>query len=332
MRRVHHFAILDRRGGPLDVVAPGDFTLGFRAAAGRPALPPGALAYCADLERERLLFTCHAADTLATLFQAPFLFVEQLRSAGGVVSVPLERLPELGIAPGRAAPVFVFSIGRAGTTLLAAVLAAAGLRSASEPDLLTQAAVLTDEQRAKLPQDADCAMVTACVESLAQVLGQGAFLKLRSQCNGRPLTLIEATPRSRAVFVLRGVYSWAISRHRAFREPPNHVAMLLRQAVDALDKLFFARVPMNVIWFEDLVRDPLGVLATIAPQARPDPRRVATVMARDSQEGTILGRQVIRVNEVTRDYLRAFDIEWEGARATATWGAETRALLHRMFN
>jgi hypothetical protein len=329
---VHHFAILDRRGGPIDIVGPADFTLDFRAAAAKPALPPGALAYCADLERERLLFTCHAPDALATMFQAPFLFVEQLRMAGGVVSVPLERLPELGIAPGRAAPVFVFSIGRAGTTLLAAVLAAAGLRSASEPDLLTQAVMLTDAQRAQLPPDADCAMVTACVETLGQVLGAGAFLKLRSQCNLRPLTLIEASPRSRAVFVLRGVYGWAVSRHRAFREPPNHVAMLLRQAMDALDKLLHAKVPLAVIWFEDLVRDPLGVLAAIAPQARPDPGRVAAVMARDSQEGTILGRSVIQVNEVTRDYLRAFDIAWEGARATATWGGETRALLHRMFN
>jgi hypothetical protein len=331
VRLVHHYAITDRRGGPLDVVAPDDFSLAFRAAAPRSALPQGALAYCADLARERLLFTCHTAQGLQDVFAAPFMFTEQLRAAGSVVSVPMELLPEIGIAPGHAAPVFVFSIGRAGTTLLASVLAAAGLHAASEPDLLTQATMLTDEQRALLPPGADCAMITACVETIGRALGQGAFLKLRSQCNARPLTLLEATPRCRAIFVLRGAYAWAVSRHRAFREPPNHVAMLLRQAMDALDKLLHARAPLMIVWFEELARDPLAVLASIAPQARPDPRRIASAMARDSQEGTILGRTVIQVNEVTRDYLRAFDIAWEGARASATWGGETHALLHRMF-
>jgi hypothetical protein len=330
-RLVHHFAITDRRGGPAGVVSPEDFGLSLRAVSPAPYLPRGALAYCADIARERVLFTCHAQDDLPGMFEAPFLYLEQLRTAGSVIAVPFERLDELGLAEGGAAPVFVFSPGRAGTTLLARMLVAAGEPCASEPDMLTQSVCLTQTQRQMLPPGMDGVLSTMCVESLGRVLGRGAFIKLRSQCNEGAMTLVGAAPWSRVIFMVRGARSWAASRHRAFREPPNHLAMLLRHAMEALDSMVRADVQVDIVWFETLVADPLAALRFCAPDAQPDPARIAEVMARDSQGGTLLAREKVGMADLAPGFFTTFTAFWHGARATADWTPKTWALLEEMW-
>jgi len=315
----------------MGMVAPGDFELSLRAASSAPYLPRGALAYCADMARERVLFTCHAQDDLPGLFEAPFLYLEQLRTAGSVISVPFERLDELGLAAGAAAPVFIFSPGRAGTTLLARVLLAAGVPCASEPDMLTQAVGLTEVQRQMLAPGMDGILSSMCVESLGRVLGRGAFIKLRSQCNEGALTLVGAAPWSRVIFLVRGARSWAISRNRAFAEPPNHLAMLLRHAMEALDSLVRADVQLDILWFETLVADPLAALRFCAPGARPDPARIARVMAQDSQGGTLLARERVGMADPSPGFFTSFTAYWHGARATADWTPKTWGLLDEMW-
>jgi hypothetical protein len=331
-RLVHHSAITERRGAPNGMVAPEDFTLSLRAASTAPYLPRGALAYCADIARERVLFTCHAQDDVPAMFEAPFLYLAQLRTAGSVISVPLERLDELGLAEGAAAAVFVFSPGRAGTTLLARLLTAAGVPCASEPDMLTQAVCLTETQRQMLPPGMDVVLATTCIGSLGRVLGRGAFIKLRSQCNEGAMTLVGAAPGSRVVFMMRGARSWAFSRHRAFAEPPNHLAMLLRHAMEALDAMIRAGVQVDILWFETLVADPLAALRLCAPEARPDPARIAEVMARDSQGGTLLARELVGNADLDPGLFWAFTGQWHGARATADWTPKTWGLLEQMWS
>jgi len=313
------------------MVSPEDFGLSLRAASSAPYLPRGALAYCADAARERVLFTCHAQHDLQGLFEAPFLYLEQLRTAGSVISVPFERLDELGLAAGAAAPVFIFSPGRAGTTLLARVLAAAGVPCASEPDMLTQAVSLTEVQRQMLPPGIEGVLSAICVESLGRVLGRGAFIKLRSQCNEGALALVGAAPWSRVIFLLRGARSWAISRNRAFGEPPNHLAMLLRHAMEALDSLVRADVQLDILWFETLVSDPLAALRFCAPESRPDPARIARVMAQDSQGGTLLAREKVGLADPSPGFFTTFTAYWHGARATADFTPKTWALLDEMW-
>jgi hypothetical protein len=312
-------------------VAPGDFELSLRATSQTPTLPPGALAYCADMDRERVLFTCHAQNVLPALFAGPFLYLEQVRTAGSVISIPFERLhdlPPMEVAP---APVFIFSPGRAGTTLLSKVLAAAGLPSASEPDMLTQAACLTQAQLQPLPPGADRMMAAICTEALARVLGPGAFLKLRSQCNARPLALVQASPGSRVIFVMRKAMGWAMSRKRAFNEPPNHIAMLLHEALEAHDQMVRAQVPIDVLWFETLVSDPMAALRLCAPRAHPDPACIAKAMASDSQSGTLLAREMLAPPETDQAYFEEFEQQWHGAQAGAPWTPRTWMLRDEMW-
>jgi hypothetical protein len=329
-RLVQHFSIASRRGGPLGIVAPDDVELTLRAASDAPVLPPGALAYCADIVRERVLFTCHAAADLPAVFAGTFHFVDQLRLAGSVLSVPFERLGELGLEHGQAEPVLIFSAGRAGSTLLAKLLAGVGLPCASEPDMLTQMVCLPEEVRRGLAPGVDIEMAGVCMAALARVLGRGAFLKLRSQCNANPLLLLGGAASGRVVFLLRQARVWALSRRRAFSEGPAHIANILRETMEALDTVLRSGVPCEVVWFETVLRDPRGALRICAPGARPDPARIAAVMARDAQGGTILAREAVAV-AVEEGFVPAFEAAWAGAQATAVWGERTWRYVEAMW-
>ena len=329
-RRLLHYEVVARRDGPLDIVAPDDFVLEWTSSAEVGTLPSNTLAYCADFASERVLFTCHAAGDMAALFSAPFLFIEQLRLAFQVIAVPFERLDELEPDAPATQPVFVFSPGRTGSTLLARVLGAAGLACASEPDMLTQVAWMGRPNRLRLP-GAEALLAGACVSALGRALGPGAFIKLRSQCNERPLAMIEATPGCRVIFMLRGMTGWALSRHRVFQEPPQSVAAVLRQAMDSLDKLAGAGVTFDVLWFETLAADPEAALRICAPGRKVSRRRLARVMAADSQEGTVLARSLVHGLPVQDGFMAAFAEAWDEARAGAVWSDQTESLLAEMW-
>jgi hypothetical protein len=174
-------------------------------------------------------------------------------------------------------------------------------------------------------------MAAICAESLARVLGPGAFLKLRSQCNARPLALVQAVPGSRVIFVLRKAMGWAMSRKRAFGEPPNHIAMLLREALEAHDQMVRAQVHIDVLWFETLVSDPMAALRLCAPEARPDAARIAAAMGRDSQDGTVLARNMLAPAAIDHAYFAEFEAQWHGAQAGAPWTPRTWALRDEMW-
>ena len=124
-RYVNTYTISQRREAQHDVVAPDDLSLSLAGPWPHEGLPAATLPYCADLARERALFTTHDGAGLAKLLAAAFMFNDQLETATGAISVPFERLDE-AIAPPPAPPVLVFSPGRTGSTLLVRLLAAAG--------------------------------------------------------------------------------------------------------------------------------------------------------------------------------------------------------------
>ncbi len=329
-RDINTYAIEARREAQLDLVDPTDLTLALQPAQAAAALPPGTLPYCADVARERVLFTVHDAAGLARLREAAFMFNAQLETAQAALSVPFEHLGESVGVPA-VPPVFVFSPGRTGSTLLVRLLAAHGLPCASEPDALTQVALLPKQAFALLPPGTREALAQACTAQLGHTLGAGLHVKLRSQCNGRPLLLTQAAPGCRVVFMLRGIASWALSRHRSFLEPPEIVASILRQAIDALDKLAFSGAPFDILWFETLCRDPEAALRICAPGVPPDAAALDAVMARDSQEGTAVARALVAAARAQDGFMAAFSQAWTEARTGAEWHPATERLLAEMW-
>jgi hypothetical protein len=322
-----YFDIEKRQSELRDGVAPDDFVL--RRRESPLPFPARALAYCADLQAERVLFSVHG-QRLNALFAAPFLYTAQLRDAVGMASVPFERLAELEGNLPAPRPTLIFSPGRTGSTLLARLLAASGAPCASEPDMPTQVCRFNREDRMRMGFAMEPALLRACVVALCRALGPAPFIKLRSQCNARPLALLAAAPGASAIFLVRRMRPWARSRHMAFGEPPLAVAFVLREAIDALDKLQSAGVPFRVLWFEDLVRDPAGALRACVPAHLVNRAAVARVMAEDSQGGTGVARDAVAASSADPGFGPGFEAAWEAARAGAEWGPGTLALLAAM--
>lgn len=331
-RLLHRHAIVARSGEPRDMVAADDFELEFQSALQPADMPRDALCYCADFAAERLLYTLLPGALAAEALRAPFLFSAQHQLAEGMVTVPFERAAEL---PGpNPAPVLIFSPGRTGSTLLTRLLTAAGRACASEPDLPTQICRLDEGAQARLSPAIENALVRAAAVSLASHLGPGLFVKLRSQCNARPEVLLAALPAARPLFMFRRILPWALSRHRAFAEPPDMVADILRTAVVAVDRLTRAGHAPRVVWFEDLLSDPAAFLADLLQDRHATRRalhaRVGPVMARDSQEGTSLARDLVQTRDIDADFLIGFHAEWAERRPTHHLGQRLEGLLQAL--
>jgi hypothetical protein len=325
-RRLLHFDIADRQHELRDTAAPDDFVLTRRETP--LPFPANALAYCADMQAERVLFSLHGPG-IAGLFQAAFLYAAQLRDARHIVTVPFERLAALDEAT-QCRPTLIYSPGRSGSTLLARLLAACGAPCASEPDMLTQVCRFGREERMRIGFDMEETLLHACLAALCRVLGAAPFIKLRSHCNARPLPLLQAAGGTAPILLMRRLLPWALSRHLTFGESPASVAAILRHTMDAADKLLGVAPAPRIVWFEDLRANPQAVLCACLPDARPDPACIARVMQSDSQAGTSVARAAVAAAVATPDFAETFTAAWVRARAGAEWAQATHALLADM--
>ena len=329
VRQIHRLTIAARRPSGIGYATAADLELTFDPS--EPSEGECALIHAADLARERALFTLHTPDGLRATVASTFLYASALDHAIAVSSVPFERLA----APrSRAAsPTFLFSIGRSGSTLLVQLLRAAGCQAASEPDWFTQICRLSEAERYFIGPAMEQAMVRAGVASLASHLGPRPFIKLRSQCNARPELLMQPMPGARAVLLLRGRRHWALSRWRAFREPPEQIADMLREGVTAYDHLADMGRPPLIVWYEDVLEDPAGALLAIQPGLTLDAdahARITAVMTEDSQAGTGLAREAVGPSDDDPAFFAAFEPEWQALRGRAARSDVARTLLQEL--
>jgi hypothetical protein len=327
LRQVLHATIASRRPSLAGHATAEDLDLLFDASPLQPHERP--LIHAADFRSERALYSLHSAEALRSALDAPFLYAAALDHACGMLSVPFERLHEWqdGEPP---RPCFIFSLGRTGSTLLVRLLRAAGCAAASEPDWFTQLCRLDDAARARLGAPMQRALVMAGVASLASALGAPPFIKLRSQCNARPESLVEAVPGARAVLMLRGRRAWALSRRRAFGESPEQIAGMLGEGVAAFDRLAAGGTAPLVMWYEDLLADPVAALHMMLPGRRLDSDALAIVMQEDSQSGTDLSRTQAAHHEADDGFVPAFDSAWRQVRLRVTSSPQAQALAEAL--
>jgi hypothetical protein len=271
----------------VSISSPGDFRLASlaplaREAAAREILLP----YCLDFVRRRSVYVGGVDTTAAQT--APFYYLYLRRTARRVVSVPWEsgaRHPEA-----TRAPVFLFSPGRCGSTLLSRILAAAGSANVSEPDFYTQATSAACAsrfnpfratiQRAIWNMGADL--------SLALDPAQSPVVKLRAESCRAPDLLLQPRER-RTIFLTRGFDSWARSNGKAFRNGAHKSVQkyLLAAAGYAWLK---QNSDCHLLRYEDLSADPLGAIEGLARFLGRGigTEAVLATMKEDSQEGTPL--------------------------------------------
>ena len=160
------------------------------------------------------------------LSQAPFAYADQHKHARRALRVPLKALEGLSHAvPPPAHVIFIFSIGRCGSTLLSDVLnTVPGVWSLSEPDVYSRLVMenYTSSERAGYPPEQVVRLIRACTRLLFRpppgVEASMFAVKFRSQANVQADLYHRANPGASFVFLYREALSWANSFYRMMRK------------------------------------------------------------------------------------------------------------------
>ncbi|KUM04478.1 sulfotransferase [Chromobacterium subtsugae] len=272
------------------------------------------LPLCVDWRAERLRYS--RWEDASPLSDAPFLYQRQRRQAAMLADIPFERLPELGQAEGMT-PTFIFSIGRCGSTLLSRMLAAVGEQAVSEPDALTNIALVDNAEQGRQAAEAGELIVRSCVEALRRACGPSPVIKLRAVCNLAAAAFVRALPNARYVFMFRGREDWVRSYSRAFGDSAAELEALLRQSAQAFQHLRAAGAEPELVWYEDLLADPAAALRRILPH-RADlaafEAPLAEALRADAQQGSILARSTLAARPVADGIVEEFEDLWRQSR------------------
>ena len=278
----------------------------FVLETGRPLDPsrmfdPDVSPYCFDFD-DRKLFCVSTPD----IGGATFFYQAQRQQARSVIKVPFDALPE---APSSA--TLIFSIGRCGSTLLHRAFDAAGVRSVSEPDFYTQAAL-------RRPGDA---ALRGVIGGATKLLGY-PVIKLRAECNHAPLLIAGAFRAPKVMFVLRDPVDWAASVRRLSpaMADPGGIAALLRALLAGLDSLT-QHYDVRICYYEDFriltARYVNDLLAWAGAGARIRPALATELAARDAQEGSVVSRASFRDVPEDPAFRAVFRSEWSKLRPAA---------------
>lgn len=288
----------------ISIASPSDFLLGQRSHTDRANAC--FLPYCFDVIRRRALYV--SGTNVSAAQGAPFYYLKLRRHAEQLLSVPIEHGPLTGGVAGHA-PVFLFSPGRVGSTLISQVLAEAGVPSVSEPDFYTQAASPFLRSPLNPWRDAFQAAMWNLTHDLGTALGGAPVIKLRAECARAP-ELFVRSPEAKTIVLFRGFESWSRSTAQVFGPDPAKTVRKYWSALACYEKLA-RQSRCYLMRYEDWVHDPLEAAAalgrfldvTIAPQA------AQRALQSHSQQGTPLRDRV----------LPGWEAKW--ADALALWGS-----------
>lgn len=298
------------------LVSPND--LEGEAPAEVDALPlDRAVPYCFDFARRQLILTLH--DRPLDLLEEPFFYIAQRKAMQEVAYVGFDRLDEVFGTTAPAQPVMIFSLGRTGSTLLDGLIGTTMRWSLSEPDAISQLA-LSRLKTAALTAEERRSLYWHSLSPLMNLAGQeGCAVKLRSQVSSAAGEVARAFPEARFVFMVRERKAWARSTFRAFRLPPERVAHRLLEGIKGIAQLRAAGVDLQILRYEDVLKDPAAELRRLvgahADRVPDFEARVAEVMGRDSQAGSVLERgKITRPPEEEADWVEKFEAHWAKVR------------------
>jgi sulfotransferase family protein len=270
---------------------PGDFSTGpYRAISRESLLGEMAFPYVIDIARKRTLYV-RGLDA-RKLSDAPFVNVYARSEAKSILSVPWEAGP-INRPRIDTAPLYVFSSGRCGSTLLHAILVAARIRSVSEPDVAT-ALISPTYINSRLMRPLLRWTTRNYARDLVNALGcdrEPFVVKLRSQFCAAAPALLKGAREKRTIFMTRQFDSWAQSISQMFTVSPAYLIKEYRRSL-----ICFAYLRQNgnchFLRYENLLSQPHREMARLSEfLGRPIPdSAVDQAMGVRSQEGTRLVR------------------------------------------
>lgn len=282
--------ITERRNGENFVCAT---RADFRYGALRPASAEdiqAALPYCVDMAGRKTLYVVGLQPEAVRA--APFYYLHARRHASAVLVRDWWLDSDALAHP--TPPVFLFSTGRCGSTLVTRMLNAAGTPAVSEPDFYTQftAGLLFAEDRSRFMNDI-AATLRRMTADLCRSLGGDAplIIKLRSDVSAAAHPMMTLHGMTRSLFICRDFDRWA---HSTLRHFPCRPEQLVGQYVQSLHALSVLRQTgdCHLIRYEALLTAPTAEMQKIQDfLGRPlDIARGLLAMNGDAQAGTPLAQ------------------------------------------
>ncbi len=281
----------------ISIASPRDF-VGMRCIGdGGQALP-----YCLDLVRRRALYVCGADYRAAQA--AAFYYLHLRQTARHILSVPFERLP-LSPVSAHGDPVFLFSPGRAGSTLISRVLAEAGVASVSEPDFYTQVASPFCRSPLNPWRDRIERAMWHLSDDLCAALGAAPVVKLRAECAAYP-ELFLRRPHAKTIVLFRSFESWSRSTAQVFGAGPGKAVGKYLAALRCYDVLR-RHSDCHLMRYEEWVHDPQGAAAALG--------RFLGVTIGSEAVGRALGSHSQAGTPLIRREKPGWQAKWRGAQA-----------------
>jgi hypothetical protein len=241
-----------------------DFAVGpFRVVSrGSPDIN-GAFPCVIDVQNARTLYVTGLERQ--QILKAPFAHLYARRHAKTVLSVPWEA-GSINRPRVRTDPIYVFSSGRCGSTLLHNILLAANIPSVSEPGIaagLISPAYGRHRLTRPLLRWATKCFIRDVMSALGSV-DDGLVIKLPSQSCGAVRPLVNGSRERRTVFMFRQFGPWAKSVTNTFSKVnPYYLVTEYTRAVDCYAYLM-QRTRCHAIRFEDLLENPYKICGELA--------------------------------------------------------------------
>jgi hypothetical protein len=256
----------------------------------RVALPAGQSAFpCViDIARARTLYL--PGLDAQKLREAPFVNLYARKEATSLLSVPWEAGP-INRPRVKTDPIYVFSSGRCGSTLLHKILTAAKIQSVSEPDI---GGALISPAYKKYPTIRPVLHWATRIyaRDLMSALSSDhktLIVKLRSQFCRAAAPLLRRSREKRTIFMTRRFESWAQSVAQLFTVTPAYLVQEYRRSLECYAYLH-QRGNCHFLRYESLLEQPHKEMAQLAEFLGQDISMdaIAEAMAVGSQKGTRL--------------------------------------------
>jgi hypothetical protein len=272
-----------RRTDRISIASPSDFVCGGASpfGAARATLFP----YCIDVFRARSIYVDGVER--AAVRAAPFYYLHLRRHAQNIVTVPIERGSLFG-ATATPEPIFLFSPGRCGSTLLNRLMFEAGISSVSEPDFYTQFAALFWSGGVQPLRELFRRAMWNMTSDLIVAIGGVPVVKLRAECCAAPELFLKSD-RQRTLVMFRRFEDWARSTAQIFGAGPRKAVHKYMRALSCLAYLQ-RRSKCLAVSYESLLSDPEAVCAELGAFLghRIDAAALAHARAQNSQFGSPL--------------------------------------------
>lgn len=266
-----------------------DFVTGSFRAAARPR-GHAAFPCIIDIARARTLYV--PGLDFQKLREAPFANVHARIEARSVLSVPWEAGP-INLPSFAKDPLYVFSPGRCGSTLLHKILVTAGIPGVSEPDI---ASALISPAYSEYPLLRPVLRwaTRTYARDLASALGGGDgpfVVKLRSQFCRAAGPLLKGSRERRTIFLTRDFENWSRSVGQQFQVSPAYLVREYRRSLECYAYLRQAS-HCHFLRYEDLIAEPQRVMSQLSEFLGHQiaVHAIDEAMATGSQKGTRLER------------------------------------------